>query len=82
MLNNCLGEWKSHNAPVVCVRVGHRYLAAIEVRYPYVEQAFGRSNAPISSDPLLEQAMYAWMERYGLQWSDRIYDDDEGDAPF
>jgi hypothetical protein len=82
MLNNCLREWKPHNAPVVCVRVGNHYLAAIEVRYPYVEQAFGRSNAPISHDPFLEQAIYGWMERYRLQWSDRINDDDEGAAPF
>ena len=81
LLNNCLGQWKSQNAPVVCVRKRDRYVAAIEVRYPYVEQAFARNNDPISHDPPLERAIHAWMERYRLEWGSHV-DDDEGVMPF
>ena len=80
VLGNCLSEWKTHNAPVVCVSKNGRYVAAIEVRYPFVEQALGRNNIPLSHDPLLRQAVLAWMERHHLQWSPQ--DDDLGAMPF
>lgn len=80
MLGNCLSEWTPYSSPVVCVSKGGRYVAAIEVRYPFVAQALGRNNVFLSHDPPLRQAVLAWMERHHLQWSPP--DDDLEVLPF
>lgn len=76
-LKNCLGEWQMQHPPVVSVRKNGRYVAAVEVVYPYVVQAFARHNAPIDRDPSLSMAIARWMNRYGLRWNEDAYEEEE-----
>ena len=80
-LRNCLAEWQMQHPPVVSVRKNGRFVAAIEVAYPYVVQAMARNNSAIEGDPSLYDAVVRWMNRYGLRWGEddceNEYEDDE-----
>lgn len=78
LLKNCLSEWQMQQPPVVSVRKNGRYVAAIEVAYPYVVQAFARRNSAIEADLPLYAAIQEWMARYRLRWDN---EDDEGEEP-
>lgn len=80
-LKNCLGEWQMQHPPVISVRKNGRFVAAIEVVYPYVMQAMGRRNSSIDRDASLAAAVARWMDRFGLRWNEYTDEDDEGEEP-
>jgi len=65
-LDNCLGSWSPGDSPVVCVKKGDEYVAAIEVNDGKIIQAHGYDNCSIRSDEELYNAYKIWMKTFSL----------------
>lgn len=68
-LRNCLTSWKYNDSPVVCVKKGERYIAAIELRDRMIVQAYEHSNNPLGTDGRFLVVFNKWANEYGLKWS-------------
>ena len=88
-MQNCLGNWRPNDAPVVCIRRKEEYVGAVEVSDGKIIQARGFDNSELEKDPRLMAVLEKWRDRYGLLWieteDDDLFDDDflpERNLPF
>ena len=65
-LHNCLKSWESGCNPVIVVKKGKEYKAAIEMDGTFVLQALGSHNDPMELDLRLWKAFHKWLEKYSL----------------
>lgn len=65
-LHNCLKSWESDCNPVIVVKKGKEYKAAIEMDGTFVLQALGSHNDPMELDLRLWKAFHKWLEKYSL----------------
>ncbi len=86
-LNNCLGQWPTSSAPVVCMKRNEHWLAAIAVSGNEVVDALGYDNRELEVDPRLYGVLKKWMQRNHLtrdeeysRWCHALQNDD--DMPF
>ncbi len=86
-LNNCLGQWPTSSAPVVCMKHNEHWLAAIAVSGNEVVDALGYDNRELEVDPRLYGVLKKWMQRNHLtrdeeysRWCHALQNDD--DMPF
>lgn len=59
-LRNCLAGWSTDDNPVVAVKKGEVFKAAIEIKDASVVQARAVNNAPIEHDEKLHRAIEKW----------------------
>jgi len=81
-LKNCLASWGVDNSPVVCVKKGEQYVAAIEILNGMIVQARAYNNTSIECDRNLSLAFEKWQKKYHVEWEPISYDDDEDDDDF
>ena len=81
-LKNCLASWGVDNSPVVCVKKGEQYVAAIEILNGMIVQARAYKNTSIECDRNLSLAFEKWQKKYHVEWEPISYDDDEDDDDF
>lgn len=75
-LNNCLGDWSSSYNPVIVVKKGPEYRAAIEMRDNDVVQIRGPGNDSVTEDEALRQAVGKWAEKFRLHVPPFLLDED------
>jgi hypothetical protein len=82
-MHNCLTEWDSGRNPVVVVKKGGEYKAAVELRDQLVIQQRACRNDSVEENPPLAAAIDKWKSLNGLVDldMDMDYDDDE-ELPF
>lgn len=78
-LRNCLAAWSVDNNPVVVVKKGEIFKAAIEIKDGCVVQARAIHNAPIEHDEKLNKAIEKWKLINQLKPIRFIVGDDEDD---
>lgn len=78
-LRNCLGRWREDDNPVLVVKKGNRFKAAIEISCNGIVQEHAINNAPIEYDEALYKAVEKWkaMNRLGRQRPASEDDDEE-----
>ena len=84
-LENCLIAWDPSCSPVVAVKRGSEYRAAIEVKGRSVVQAKARRNTSMERDPDLNRAFRKWLKRFTLELLPQLdFDgfDEPEDLPF
>ena len=67
-LQNCLTMWSIQSSPVVCVKKGDEYVAAIEISGKTVIQAKGWRNTDIEDNEELQRVFYKWLKQYNMEW--------------
>lgn len=65
-LKNCLGGWNYDSNPVVIVKKGDQFKAALEIKNSYVMQERACHNAPVEIDKELYQAIIKWKKDHNL----------------
>lgn len=65
-LHNCLKSWEPNCNPVILVKKGKEYKAAIEMDGTIVMQALGEHNDPLALDLRLWKAFHKWLDKYSL----------------
>jgi hypothetical protein len=65
-LNNCLQNWEADCNPVIVVKRGKTYKAAIEMNETLVLQALASHNDPMELDLRLWKAFCKWLDKYSL----------------
>ena len=78
-LHNCLKHWESDDNPVIVVKKGKEYKAAIEMNGSIVMQALGENNDPLVLDFRLWKAFHKWLEKYSLTPPVELYKLDDLD---